>query len=146
MVLEGGGRVAADLVIWATGAAPPDLVRDSPLERDAGGFARVRSTLEVVGAPDLFAAGDCAALEDHPWVPKAGVYAVRQGPVLEANLRARLRGDALRAYRPQREFLALINLGQRRALGTKWGIALAGRWVWCAKDRIDRRFVRRFRV
>jgi selenide,water dikinase len=144
--LESGERVAADLVVWATGAAPPDLVRESALPVDAAGFLRVSSTLEVVGVEGLFAVGDCAALEGHPWVPKAGVYAVRQGPVLAANLRARLACRPLRAYRPQRDFLSLMNLGGRRALGAKWGTAFAGAGVWRLKDRIDRRFVRRFRV
>jgi selenide,water dikinase len=107
---------------------------------------RVEPTLQVVGHPDLFAVGDCAALAGRPWVRKAGVYAVRQGPVLDANLRARLRGARLRPHRPQRDFLALLNLGRGEALGAKWGVALEGRWVWRWKNRIDRRFVRRFQV
>lgn len=141
----GAERVDADLVLWATGAAPWPWLAASPLAADARGFARVRPTLQLVGHDDLLAAGDCAALEGAEWVPKAGVYAVRQGPVLEANLRARLRGDRLRPYRPQRDFLALLNLGERRALGAKWGIALQGRSVWRLKNRIDRSFVERFR-
>ena len=39
-----------------------------------------------------------------------------------------------------------MNLGDRRALGGKWGLALRGRTVWRAKDWIDRRFVARFDV
>jgi selenide,water dikinase len=77
-------------------------------------------------------------------VPKAGVYAVRAGPILDANLRARLTGGALRRYRPQRDFLALLNLGGEQALGGKWGLSASGRSVWLLKDAIDRRFVRRF--
>jgi selenide,water dikinase len=145
VLLEGAaGAEPADLVLWAAGAAPVPLAVDAP--KDAAGFVRVRETFQVIGSDDLFAAGDCAALDAHPWVPKAGVYAVRAGPVLAANLRARLAGGRLRRYRPQRDFLALLNLGERRALGGKWGLALSGRAVWRAKDAIDRRFVERFRV
>jgi selenide,water dikinase len=136
----------ADLVLWATGAAPPPLLAGVDAPKDAAGFLRVRGTFQGVGADDLFAAGDCAALDDHPWVPKAGVYAVRAGPFLGANLRARLTGGALRRYRPHRDFLALLNLGGGRALGGKWGLAASGRAVWRAKDAIDRRFVERFAV
>lgn len=145
--LEGdaAGR-PADLVVWASGAAPPALLVASELPCDARGFVRVGPTLEVVGCEGLFAAGDCAALEGHPWVPRAGVYAVREGPVLALNLRARIGGGRLRRYRPQRDFLALLNLGDRRALGAKRGVAFAGGWVWRWKARIDRRFVERFRV
>ena len=142
----GEERVAADLVVWATGAAPAGRPDTSRLPCSAQGFVRVDSTLEVVGHAGLFAAGDCAVLDDHPQLPKAGVYAVRQGPVLDANLRACLSGRKLRPYRPQKHFLSLLHLGDRTALASKWGMHVAGSWVWNWKDRIDRRFMRRFQV
>jgi selenide,water dikinase len=144
--LESGEQLACDLAIWATGAAPVEAIRASALPKDAGGFVRVRDTLQVEGHDTLFAVGDCAALVSAPWVPKAGVYAVRQGPVLAANLRRALGGEAMRRYRPQRDFLALLNLGDQRALGAKWGVAFGGARAWRLKDAIDRRFVRRFQV
>lgn len=136
----------ADLVLWATGAAPVPLLAEVAVAKDEHGFLRVRDTFQCLATDDLFAAGDCAALDAYPWLPKAGVYAVRAGPVLDANLRARLAGRPLRRYRPQRDFLALLNLGDGRALGGKWGTTLSGRAVWWLKDRIDRRFVARFRA
>lgn len=139
-------RVPADLVVWATGAAPLSFLAAAPLPHDAEGFVRVRPTLQVEGHDDLFAAGDCASIPTAPWVRKAGVYAVREGPVLDDNVRARLAGTPLRRYHPQREFLSLLNLGERRALAAKWGLVAVGGWVWRWKDRIDRRFVERFRV
>lgn len=134
------GLVAGDY----TGAAPPDLVRDSDLPRDAKGFVRVKATLEVPGCDGLLACGDCATIVGDEWIPKAGVYAVRQGPVVNANLRALLSGSTLQPFEPQRHFLSLLNLGRRRALATKWGLVLAGRTAWLLKDRIDRAFVRRY--
>src|SRR5262249_6002039 len=142
----GDERVPADLVVWATGAAPWPWLAASPLPADAQGFVRVRPTLQVGGHDDLFAAGDCLALESAPWLPKAGVHAVREGPVLDANLRARLAGGSLLAHRPQRDFLALLNLGDGRALGAKWGISAQGRCIGRLKDGIDRRFVRRYQA
>jgi len=138
--------LSADLVVWATGPAPPPLAAASPLPLDERGFVRISETLEVVGCEGLFAAGDCASHDAHAWVPRAGVYAVREGPVLDANLRARLAGGRLRRYHPQRDFLALVNLGDGRALGAKRGVAFGGALAWRLKDRIDRRFVARFRV
>lgn len=142
-------RFDADLVIWATGAAPnpfPAHAATSRLRTDARGFLEVRDTLQAVGFDDVFAAGDCAVPTEHSWIPRAGVYAVRQGPVLADNLRAWLEERPLRRYRPQRDFLALLNLGEGRALGSKWGFAFAGRAVHRLKDRIDRKFMRRFQV
>ena len=45
---------------------------------------------------------------------------------------------------PQRQALYLVATGDRHALAT-WGRwSWSGRWVWRWKDRIDRRFMRRF--
>jgi len=145
-VLLAGGRAPADLVVWATGAAPPALIARSRLPVDPAGFVRVDRRLLVVGHDGLFAVGDCAAVVGAPWMRKAGVYAVREGPVLDANVRATLLGRPLRRYRPQRRVLAILNLGERRAVAAKWGLVAAGRWVWRWKDRIDRRWMERFRV
>jgi selenide,water dikinase len=146
VVLANGEAVPGELVVWATGAAPPAVIDASPLGQEPGAFVPVRDTLQTVASDDLFASGDCASLVDHPWVPKAGVYAVRQGPLLDRNLRARLAGRSLTRYRPQRDFLALLHLGERRALGAKWGRVAVGASMWHLKDRIDRRFMARFQV
>jgi selenide,water dikinase len=72
------------------------------------------------------------------------VYAVRAGPPLAANLRAAVAGGAFRKYVPQRHALALISLGAEEAVAS-WGPFVAqGGWVWRWKDRIDRRFMRRY--
>jgi selenide, water dikinase len=144
--LVGGERVVADLVLWVAGAAALPIFAGSGVETDETGFARIRPTLQVLGHDDVFAVGDCAAWTAGPGLPKAGVYAVRQGPVLAHNLLARVRGGRLRAYRPQRDFLSLLNLGDGQAIGTKWGLSARGRPLFALKDRIDRRFVRRFQV
>jgi selenide,water dikinase len=144
-----GDHAAADLVVWATGAAPIDFPSGrsaSGLARDPSGFIEVRDTLQTVGHEDVFAVGDCARLVEHRWVPRAGVYAVRQGPILEHNLRARLGERPLRRYRPQRDFLSLLHLGDGRALASKWALAVAGGSILSLKDKIDRRFMGRFQV
>ena len=144
--LDGGRSLAAERVIWAAGAAPIPLLANLGLPVTESGFLRVRESLQVVGDDDVFAVGDCAVLDAHAWVPRAGVYAVRQGPVLDANLRARLSAKPLQNYRPQRDFLSLLTLGGDRALGGKWGLAFEGRGVFRLKDWIDRRFMNRFQV
>ncbi len=133
-----------DAVLWATGVAAPAWLRETGLALDAQGFIRVDRTLRSVSDPRVFAAGDVAAI-DGAVVPKAGVWAVRAGPVLAGNLRRAVRGDPLRVWRPQRRALALINAGWQTAIGV-WGpFVFAGHWVWRWKDRIDRRFVARYR-
>ncbi|MDH3743982.1 MAG: selenide, water dikinase SelD [Acidobacteriota bacterium] len=146
LALEGGVELPCDLLVWVTGAVSTSLFADSGLATDPRGFVLTRKTLQVRDYDDLFAVGDCASQIDYPRTPKAGVYAVRQGPYLTDNLRASLAGDRLREYRPQSDFLTLLNLGDGRAVGSKWGLTFEGRWVMGLKDRIDRRFMRRFQV
>lgn len=143
---DAGGPIAGDLLVWATGAAPIAFPQNPTLARDDEGFLNVQDTLELVGHDGIFAVGDCARQVGHPWVPRAGVYAVRQGPILERNLRARLAGAPLARYRPQRDFLSLLNLGDGEALASKWGFAFAGRAAFHLKDRIDRGFMARFQL
>lgn len=139
--LDDGSRIRAHRWLWVTGAFAPPLFAHSQLSTDAAGFLRVRESLESVDCADLFAAGDCISLEHAPETPRAGVYAVRAGPILHHNLAARLAGKPLRPFRPQRDFLTLLDLADGTALGTKWGLCLEGRLVSRLKARIDRRFV-----
>ncbi|NKC30046.1 FAD-dependent oxidoreductase [Falsiroseomonas selenitidurans] len=136
-------RAAA--LVWATGAAAAPWLAETGLSgtglaRDARGFLVVDECLRA--RPDIFAAGDVASFPGG--LPKAGVFAVRQGPVLAANLRAVAAGQAPRPYVPQTDYLRLLSLGDGRALGTRNGLVFGGRWVWWLKDRIDRRFIARY--
>jgi pyridine nucleotide-disulfide oxidoreductase family protein len=139
-----GSVLACDLLFWAAGPKAPDLPHASGLPHDGEGYLLVRSTLQCVAHPEIFAAGDCVTLAAAPWVPKAGVYAVRQGPLLVRNLERFLRGGSLSRYRPQRHWLSLMNTGDGSALGSYRGLAYHGTAAWWLKDRIDRRFMRRF--
>jgi selenide,water dikinase len=99
----------------------------------------------------VWGAGDCVALDGAPWVPKAGVYAVREAPVLAHNLRAALAGGsaggpAPRRYAPQRHFVAALDTGDGRAFVRWRGVAGRGRWALALKDAIDERFVRRYQA
>ena len=140
-----GRSVPAQVVVWATGAEATPLLRSSGLAADDRGFLLVNERLQSVSDPAVFAAGDAATLERFPRTPKAGVYAVREGPILWANLQAALAGRRLTArYNPQPRFLALLNTGDGRAILTYGSLALWGRSWMVLKDRIDRGFMRRF--
>jgi selenide,water dikinase len=144
VVTANGRHVAADRVVWATSASAAPWLAASSLDCDARGFVRVNSHLQSVADPFVFAAGDCASLETAPR-PKSGVFAVREGPPLAANLRRAARHESLVSYAPQRQALSLITTGTRCAVAS-WGpFAAEGEWVWRWKDRIDRNFCARYR-
>ncbi|MEO8304705.1 MAG: FAD-dependent oxidoreductase [Betaproteobacteria bacterium] len=145
LAMDNGEALACDTLVWVAGSASLPLFDDSGLEHDAQGYINVRATLQAVGHDDIFATGDCANLVNHPGLAKAGVYAVRQGPVLARNLEARVSGRPQREFRPQRDFLSILNLGDGHAIAVKWGICAHGAWTWRLKDAIDRGFVGRFR-
>jgi selenide,water dikinase len=138
VLLDDGREVASDFTIGAAGARPQGWLAETGLAT-TDGFVDVAPTLET-SARHVFAVGDCAHMTETPR-SKAGVFAVRQAPVLFDNLRAALSGGAMRDYCPQEDYLKLVSLGGRSAMAEKWGRAVAHPLLWRWKDRIDRRFM-----
>jgi selenide,water dikinase len=139
---ETGDFHPADAVLWVTYAAAPEWPGKSGLAVDKEGFISVDRELHSISHPEVFAAGDIAAMPDPR--PKSGVFAVRQGPVLTENLRRAAAGRPLRPYRPQKRFLGLISTGDTYAVASRGNWSWEGRLLWTWKDWIDRRFMQRF--
>ncbi len=140
---DAGVRVDADEIVWVTKAGAAAWLSDTGLALDGEGFIRVNDSLQSITDPLVFASGDIASIENHR-LEKAGVFAVRMGRTLAANLRRSVALQPLVAYRPQRRWLALISTGDKYAVASRGAIGFAGHWVWRWKDAIDRRFMRRF--
>ena len=135
--------IAADKVIAATGASLPEWLAESGLQLAEDGFVQVKATLQTSSDDNVFVAGDAATVIDQPR-PKSGVYAVRQGKVLAENLRRHATHKRLKKYYPQKQALALLNLGNGHALASRGNFAWQGRLVWQWKDAIDKAFVRKY--
>src|SRR5262249_52987829 len=131
-----------DVTLVTTDAEGPPWLRDTGLALNSGFLATGR-TLQTLNDPDVFAAGDCAALVDSPR-EKAGVFAVRAGAPLGENLRRHVRGQPLKSWHPQRLHLALISTGERYAVASRGAFKAEGAWVWRWKDWIDRRWMRKY--
>ena len=147
----------------ATGTAAAAWPRAAGLKTDERGFILTNDYLQSVSHSNVFAAGDCATMVNHPR-PKSGVYAVRAGPPLAANLRRALDSEipgptrvpsavpslapslvsSLVPYKPQHNSLYLISLGNKSAIGSWNGLSWEGDWVWRWKNRIDRRFIAKY--
>ena len=141
----GHDKESFDLLFWCTQASAAKWLADSGLNCNEDGFVRINDYLQLIDDPDVFAAGDIAHMDMNPR-PKAGVYAVRQGPYLYENLKRRVLGKNLLRYKPQRHFMSLLALGEHRAVGMRYPFpAFSGKWVWHWKDRIDRSFMAQFK-
>ena len=138
---DDGQTLEADFITGAAGARPYPWLSDIGLETHDG-FLTVNARLQT-SDPRIFAVGDCAHMNHNPR-PKAGVYAVRQAPTLLNNLIASLSNGPLKPYAPQKDYLKLISLGEKSALGDRFGLTFTGPWVWSWKDQIDRKFMDQF--
>ena len=143
VVLSDGERIDADEVLLITGASAPAWLGEAGLDVDAEGFVKVDDCLRATSHPEIFAAGDVAAVVNHPR-EKAGVFAVRQGPPLADNLRRVLKGEDPKRFRPQRTALALISTGDKYAIAAKAGLSIEGAYLWRWKDWIDRRWMAKY--
>ena len=143
LICASGEVVEADEIMWVTQAGGAQWLQGTGLALDANGFLVVNDCLQSITDPLVFAAGDIAAMQNHP-LPKAGVFAVRQGRPLADNLRLSVRARTLRPYHPQSSWLALISTGDKYAVASRGAIGFAGQWVWRWKDWIDQRFMRKF--
>ena len=141
---EKGQSIPFDSLFWCTNARAAAWPSLSALKTDDG-FIAVNQYLQSPSHDFVFATGDIARQEGS-LRPRAGVFAVRQGPALFNNLRRALLKQRLKAFKPQSNFLSLLACGEQYALACKPGVlpSFGGAWVWRWKERIDRKFMAMF--
>lgn len=141
---ESGFRLKCNQVFWVTQASAANWVKDSGIATDEKGFILVNDNLQSISHPLIFAAGDIATMINYH-LPKAGVFAVRQGKPLYENLRRLILHKSLKPYKPQKEYLSLIGIGDGRASATRGNFTLPPhQLLWHWKDCIDRQFMAQF--
>ena len=133
-----------DEVIFLGGPKAPPLFGSSVLGNDEKGFLLVNSYLQSVDYPNVFGAGDCATLQDFPDLPKNGVTAVRQGPVLWRNLTGAAAGGKIIPFEPQKRYLAIMSVGHNQGFLTYGSFSLVSGWAWRLKNWIDERFIGKY--
>jgi selenide,water dikinase len=140
--LKDGRQIPATFVTGAAGARPYDWITNTGLDLQ-NGYIQVNEHLQS-SDPVVFAAGDCVHLTDNPR-PKAGVYAVREAPILFNNLQAALGAGKMKRYTPQKDYLKLISLGRKSALAERLSTSFSGSLMWTWKNHIDQTFMNKFR-
>lgn len=143
MVLSDGTNLLKDICFIGTTAAVNPLFKNSGLPVSETGFVRVDKNLLVEGTKNIFAAGDCCHFSAKP-LQKAGVYAVRQGPIIYQNIISILEKKSLTRYKPQTEFLKILVSGDQEAIAIYGKFAFKGFLAWKLKNYIDLNFMKRF--
>jgi NADH dehydrogenase FAD-containing subunit len=142
---QSGVEVPYDVAILTIGIMPQRVFVNSGMETSKDGALLVNDYLQSTSHPDIFGGGDCITIKERP-LDRVGVYAVREGPILFRNLLAMIKGERLTAFRPQRRYLLILNLGD----GT--GIFIWRSWIWKGrlaftfKNYLDTSFMSKFQV
>jgi NADH dehydrogenase len=128
VVLSDGSRVDTRTVAWVTGVTAAPLIETLGLPTEKGRL-KVQTDLQVPGHPDVFAAGDAAAVPDvtQPGkiTPPTAQHATRQGKVLADNVAASLGYGKKRDYK-HRNMGLVVDLGPRQAVANPLNVRLSG--------------------
>jgi NADH:ubiquinone reductase (H+-translocating) len=127
VVLAGGSKIMADLVVWSAGVRGPDVLKDlDGLEATRSNQLVVGPTLQTSRDPKIFAIGDCASLTlpgaERPLPPRAQV-AHQQASHLRRQIGRQLAGEPLEPF-AYHDYGSLVSLGQYSTVGSLMGFIL----------------------
>ncbi|WP_197377502.1 NAD(P)/FAD-dependent oxidoreductase [Mycolicibacterium baixiangningiae] len=128
VLLTDGTRIDTHTVAWVTGVTGAPLIETLGLPTEKGRL-KVDADLQVPGHPDVFAAGDAAAVPDLTQsgaiTPPTAQHATRQGKVLARNVAASLGHGTKKLYK-HRNMGLVVDLGPRYAVANPLGVQLSG--------------------
>lgn len=131
-VTMGDDRLAARTVFWAAGNVASPLGRALGVPVDRAGRVLVADDLSVPGHPEIFVAGDLAAVrwDAERWVPGVAPAAMQMGRLAGRNAARLLHGGATQSFR-YRNKGELATIGRNKAVAV-FGqrIAITGRPAW----------------
>ncbi|HSM10638.1 MAG TPA: NAD(P)/FAD-dependent oxidoreductase, partial [Lysobacter sp.] len=127
--------VASCTVVWAAGVAASPLGRALGVPLDRAGRVRVCADLSVPEHPEIFVAGDLAAVEHHGSpVPGVAPAAKQMGRHVAGAIRARIASQPSSAFH-YRDYGNLATIGRMAAIVHLGRLKLSGLlawWFWLA--------------
>ena len=128
----GAERVSARTVLWGAGVAASPLGRTLGAPLDKVGRVKVQPDLSIPGHPEVFVAGDLAAVEqDARPVPGVAPAANQMGDHAARNVLHLVAGEAARPFRYVDKG-SLATIGRRAAVAVVRGVKLWGLPAWLA--------------
>ena len=123
--------VPAKTVVWAAGVAASPLARTLGVSLDRAGRVPVKPDLSVAGHPDIFVAGDLAAVtSDGRPVPGVAPAAKQMGRHVAQVLRARLDGRASPGDFRYQDYGNLATIGRMAAVVDFGRLKFSGLLAW----------------
>jgi NADH dehydrogenase len=131
-VLAGGARIPTRTIVSTVPASPHPIIESLEVPKGKNSRIKTDAFLQVEGAPNVWALGDCALV---PTPGGAGVcpptaqHALRQGRVAAHNIVATIRGGEKKRF----DFKGLGQmgaLGHRSAVAEIMGVKVSGFFAW----------------
>jgi NADH dehydrogenase len=122
----GAERLSAKTVVWAAGVAASPLGASLGAPLDRAGRVRVAPDLSVPGHPEIFVAGDLAAVDGVPGIAPA---AKQMGTHAAKNIVLSLRKQQTRPFR-YRDYGQLATIGRNAAVAIMGKVKLSGFPAW----------------
>jgi len=129
--VDSGEKIETGLTVCSVGTAPAPLLKriGLPLER---GRLKTEADMRVIGTPNVWAFGDCAAVPN-AWngqiSPPTAQFALRQAKQLAANLIRVQRGEATKPFRFRPQGL-LATIGHHNGVAEVYGLKFSGLLAW----------------
>jgi NADH:ubiquinone reductase (H+-translocating) len=129
--LKGGRQIATENVIWTAGNRPNQTIQDLGLPYDERTGIKVDLTLRVEGYRDVWAVGDCAAIQDvrqddGKIVPPTAQAAIQEGHVAARNVLKTLDGEGELEEFKYKPIGQLVELGSDFAVNEVMGVRFSG--------------------
>lgn len=125
------GFIPARTVVWAAGVQPSPLAKDLGVPLDRAGRVFVEPDLSVPGRPEIFVAGDLAAVKwkGDEFVPGMAPGAMQEGRHAARNILRRIKGEPTRPFRYQHKG-SMATIGRSAAVVDLGPFGFSGFFAW----------------
>ena len=115
VLFEDDSFLEADLILYTPAGWGHPVVRNSDLPTNEAGFIKIEETCQVQGFENVYAIGDCAAIEGPPWTAKQGHLAEVMGHIAahDIALKEGLKSGTPQSYKEHINILCLMDMGWR---------------------------------
>jgi sulfide:quinone oxidoreductase len=116
VIFEDDSKLASDFIMFISAGTGPEILKKSDLPLSAAGFVRVEDSGQVPGFPNVYAAGDIAAIEGEDWIAKQGHIAELMGRNAAHNIMVTESGIGVKkVYQKHLNILCVMDTGNGAA-------------------------------